>query len=104
MFCHFTQGMRGRIACILAAARTRSSVLQNSCSPRRFRRGFWSLTQRLKEAAMMHRVLITGASGGIGRSLRETLRGVYPVLRLSDRMPIARARDNEEAHHTEIAD
>src|ERR1041385_2011458 len=40
MFCHFTQGMRGRIACILAAARTRSSVLQNSCSARRFRRGF----------------------------------------------------------------
>src|SRR5881392_2392912 len=44
----------------------------------------------------MRRVLITGAAGGIGRSLRETLRGVYPVLRLSDRVPLAPARDGEE--------
>ena len=52
----------------------------------------------------MHRVLITGAGGGIGRSLRETLRGVYPVLRLSDRVPIAPARDGEEVDQTDIAD
>jgi uronate dehydrogenase len=53
---------------------------------------------------MMHRVLITGAGGGIGRSLRDTLRGIYPVLRLSDRVPIAPARDKEEVDQTDIAD
>ncbi|HEY1300157.1 MAG TPA: NAD(P)-dependent oxidoreductase [Stellaceae bacterium] len=52
----------------------------------------------------MHRVLITGAAGGIGRALRETLRGAYPVLRLSDRVAPAPARDGEEVDQTEIAD
>ena len=52
----------------------------------------------------MERVLITGAGGGIGRSLRESLRGVYPVLRLSDRIAIAPAREGEEVDLTELAD
>src|SRR5438552_9405112 len=55
----------------------------------------------------MRRVLITGAGGGIGRSLRETLRGVYPVLRVSDRVPLAPARPGndgrEEVDQTDIA-
>ena len=32
------------------------------------------------------------------------MRGVYPVLRLSDRVPIAPARDGEEVDQTDIAD
>jgi uronate dehydrogenase len=32
----------------------------------------------------MDRVLITGAAGGIGRMIRPLLRGIYPVIRLSD--------------------
>jgi uronate dehydrogenase len=52
----------------------------------------------------MQRVLITGAGGGIGSTLRETLRAVYPILRLSDRIPLAPARGGEEIDQTEISD
>jgi uronate dehydrogenase len=52
----------------------------------------------------MKRVLITGAGGGIGRSLRETLRGLYPVVRVSDRIALAPARDGEEVERTELSD
>jgi uronate dehydrogenase len=37
-------------------------------------------------AMALGRVLMTGAAGGIGRRLRPMLRGVYPALRLSDKV------------------
>src|ERR1700732_4396357 len=52
----------------------------------------------------MKRVLIPGAGGGIGRSLRDTLRGVYPVLRLSDRITLPPAREGEEVDRSELSD
>jgi uronate dehydrogenase len=52
----------------------------------------------------MDRVLITGAAGGIGRSLRDSLLGVYRVLRLSDCVPLASARTGEEVDLTELSD
>src|SRR5947207_4794318 len=52
----------------------------------------------------MDRVLITGAAGGIGRSLRDSLLGVYRALRLSDRVPLAPARTGEEVDLTELSD
>jgi uronate dehydrogenase len=57
-----------------------------------------------KRRKRMQRVLMTGAAGGIGRALRETLRGVYPILRLSDRVALAPARDGEEIDRTELSD
>ena len=44
----------------------------------------------------MQRVLITGAAGDIGSRLRQSLRGVYPVLRLSDIAPLGEAAEGEE--------
>lgn len=52
----------------------------------------------------MQRVLITGAAGGIGRGLREDMRGLYPVLRLSDVAPMEPAREGEELAPADLAD
>ena len=45
---------------------------------------------------MYNRVLITGAGGALGKMLREGLRGVYPILRLSHRRDVGPAEEGEE--------
>jgi len=52
----------------------------------------------------MDRVLVTGAAGTIGGYLRQTLRGVYPALRLSDMAPLDPAGAGEEVDRTDLAD
>lgn len=52
----------------------------------------------------MRRVLITGAAGNIGRRLREDMRGLYPIVRLADRLPMAEARAGEELVQADLAD
>jgi uronate dehydrogenase len=52
----------------------------------------------------MNRVLITGAAGNIGRTLREGLRGRYPVLRLTDIRSMDAAGPGEEVIEADICD
>ena len=52
----------------------------------------------------MERCLITGAAGGIGTRLRRLLKGVYPVLRLSDRVQPADLAPDEEFVAADLTD
>src|SRR6476659_6296261 len=52
----------------------------------------------------MNRILIAGAAGKIGSTLREGLRGRYPSLRLTDIAPLGEARDREEIVPADLAD
>jgi uronate dehydrogenase len=52
----------------------------------------------------MYRILITGAAGGIGRTLRHSLAGGYPVLRLLDIAPLGAAGKAEEHVTADITD
>jgi len=52
----------------------------------------------------MHTVLITGAAGGIGRRLRQLMRGLYPRLRLSDLEPPPDLGPGEEFVAADLAD
>jgi uronate dehydrogenase len=52
----------------------------------------------------MQRVLITGAAGGIGRRLRADIRGLYPIVRLSDLVALDTAGDGEEVMPADLAD
>ena len=47
---------------------------------------------------MLKRILLTGAAGKLGRVLREGLRGVWPVLRLSHRRLMGESRGGEEIY------
>ena len=52
----------------------------------------------------MNRILITGAAGKIGSTLREGLRGRYAVLRLSDIASLDPACAGEEIVRADLAD
>jgi len=52
----------------------------------------------------MNRILITGAAGVIGRTLRAGLRGRYPMLRLSDIAPLDPAAAGEEIVGADLTD
>jgi uronate dehydrogenase len=50
------------------------------------------------------RVLITGAAGAIGRTLRQGLQGRFEALRLFDRVPLGAANPGEELVTADIRD
>ena len=52
----------------------------------------------------MRQVLITGAAGAIGSTLRAGLRGVYPLLRLADIRPLAAPATREECVTADLCD
>jgi uronate dehydrogenase len=52
----------------------------------------------------VNRILITGAAGAIGRTLREGLGGVYPVLRLADVKDLGPAGAGEEVRRADLSD
>ena len=51
-----------------------------------------------------HRLLLTGAAGGLGKALRERLKANCAVLRLSDRENLGVAGVGEEMLHADLAD
>jgi uronate dehydrogenase len=52
----------------------------------------------------MNRVLITGAAGNIGRTLRRGLAGRYPVIRLTDVRSLPAASPGEEIVKADLCD
>jgi uronate dehydrogenase len=52
----------------------------------------------------LDRLLLTGAAGGLGRVLRETLKPFTRTLRLSDKAALAPATANEEVIECDLAD
>lgn len=58
----------------------------------------------MSDCVPIHRVLVTGAAGQLGRVLRARLAGRFPVLRLSDRVSLGTAGDGEELVECELGD
>jgi uronate dehydrogenase len=58
----------------------------------------------MSETKGIHRLLITGAAGQLGKLARERLRGRYPALRLSDIGDMAPAGAGEEIVPCNLAD
>jgi uronate dehydrogenase len=59
---------------------------------------------RSRDRAPSLRVLITGAAGAIGDTVRRGLAGRYVLLRLADIKPLAPAAENEEIATCDITD
>nr|MBP7566261.1 NAD(P)-dependent oxidoreductase [Burkholderiaceae bacterium] len=51
-----------------------------------------------------HRLLLTGAAGGLGKALRERLKANCDVLRLSDLAALGEAATGEEIVQADLAD
>src|SRR5690349_15072296 len=51
-----------------------------------------------------HRLLLTGAAGGLGRELRQRLKRYCDVLRLSDVAPLGEAAEGEELMSAPLQD
>jgi uronate dehydrogenase len=50
----------------------------------------------------MNSVLLTGANGRIGKVLREGLRGVVPLLRVTELTPLSEAQPGEELQYADL--
>jgi len=50
-----------------------------------------------------HRLLLTGAAGGLGTALRDRLKGNCEVLRLSDTADLGEAREDEEIVQADLS-
>ena len=52
----------------------------------------------------IQKLLFTGAAGALGKVLRESLKSHVRTMRLSDKMPMDEARENEEVVPCDLAD
>jgi uronate dehydrogenase len=55
-------------------------------------------------AKLFNKLLLTGAAGGLGKVLRDPLKGLCEVLRLSDRLDVGPAGEGEEVMAVDLAD